>query len=123
MADANVNNSSLRGNFLRMTGYTCAATGAVSIFNGVVDVGIGAIVLGLIVASWGNSINEKKRFNIWKQNVEAKNLVPAIRQDMSTAIKVYNTYPNKKTLEYIRTLNPQAAANIDQQLAARNQKK
>ena len=45
----------------------------------------------------GDIINDP----IYKRNqtVEAKNLVPAIRQDMSTAIKVYNTYPTKKTLE------------------------
>lgn len=45
----------------------------------------------------------------------------AIRHDsgnMQVAIKVYNAYPCKKSLNYIRSLNPAAAQLIDQQLAS-----
>ena len=56
-----------------------------------------------------------------KRYYKRKRINEAIRYDsgnMQIAIKVYNAYPGKKSLDYIRSLNPAAAQLIDQQLAA-----
>ncbi len=60
-----------------------------------------------------------------KKYCKKHNIVEAIRNDsgyMNVAIVTYNAYPCKKTLKYIRRLNPAAAQRIVQQLAARKKK-
>ena len=55
-----------------------------------------------------------------KRYYKRKRINEAIRYDsgdMQIAIKVYNAYPGKKSLDYIRALNPAAAQLIDYQLA------
>lgn len=65
--------------------------------------------------SWlADSISENKKFATWKKKVEEKGYVADIQSDISFAIEIYNTNPCTKTLEYIRTLNPQAAEFIAQ---------
>ena len=60
-----------------------------------------------------------------KKYCKKHNIVEAIRNDsgyMNVAIVTYNAYPCRKTLKYIRNLNPAAAQRIEQQLAAKKKK-
>lgn len=72
------------------------------------------VFLGLFVFSlwWARQISDNKEFNTWRQKIESNGIDKNIHQSFEAAISVYNTRPGKKTLEYIRALNPQAAEYI-----------
>jgi len=108
---------------VRCFGYALIGMGISGIFSGLVGPGIAMIAAGLVLGVWATSIAENKCFKVWKQQMEQKNLIPAIRNSVSTAISAYNAYPSTKTLEYIRTLNPEAAKQIAQMIAEKSKEK
>lgn len=72
----------------------------------------GLIICGIPLIVWGKIISNNKAFKKWWKQVENANLIPQIRQDVNTAIAVYNKNPQKRTLKKIAALNPAAAAQI-----------
>lgn len=72
----------------------------------------GLIICGIPLIVWGKIISNNKAFKKWWKQVEDANLVAQIRQDVNTAIAVYNKNPQKRTLKKIAGLNPAAAAQI-----------
>lgn len=108
---------------VRCFGYALIGMGISAIFSGLVGSGIAMIAAGLVLGVWATSISENKCFKVWKQQMEQKNMIPAIRNSTSAAISAYNAYPSTKTLEYIRTLNPEAAKQIAQMIAEKSKAK
>lgn len=85
----------------------------------------GAIPLaaaGGVVAYLGRKISENKAFKKWKKQLEAQGIDQRVRGSLQDAVTVYNANPGKKTLSYIQTLNPVAADQIRQMVAANQQK-
>lgn len=72
----------------------------------------GLIICGIPLIVWGKIISNNKAFKKWWKQVEDANLEPQIRQNVNTAIAVYNKNPQKRTLKKIAALNPAAAAQI-----------
>lgn len=72
----------------------------------------GLIICGVVLIVLGKIISNNKAFKKWWKQVENANLVDSIRQDVNTAIAVYNKNPQKRTLKKIAALNPTAAAQI-----------
>lgn len=119
MARVRIYKNSFLASALSILGYVFLATGIIAAFNGEIIGGIFVVAISIAMMFGAKSISENKQFKAWKKQVEEKGYVPGIRSSVSTAIQVYNTFPCTKTLEYIRTLNPAAAENIAQQLAAK----
>lgn len=80
-----------------------------SIFLG--GIVLAAIAVGLIAL--GKQISVNKEFEAWWKQVRKNNLEPAIRSSRDAAVDVYNLNPEKRTLEKIRQLNPEAARYIE----------
>lgn len=77
-----------------------------------------ALGIGMMfLASW---ISDKSEFPAWKRKVRKSGLIPEIQRSVPTAIQVYQTNPCPQALNYIRTLNPQAAEIIEQVQASRS---
>jgi hypothetical protein len=77
--------------------------------------GIWMVVLGVTLSIAAPIISENKKFKSWKQQVKSQGLASMIASSDQFAVDIYNTYPCKKALEYIRTLNPEAARSIENQ--------
>ena len=123
MARGTIYKTSVLASAVSIFGCGFMLMGIASAFSGQVVGGIIMALCGVGLSIWASEISENKRFKVWKKKVEEGGFVPAIQSNMKTAIDCYNTLPGKKTLAYIRTLNPAAADNIEQQLAAKQQKK
>ena len=80
------------------------------------------IVLGAGGLFWANRISENKKFKKWLKKVQEQGLENNIRSSVPDAVAVYNTCPMPQTLKYIRSLNPSAADQIEQLIAANKQK-
>lgn len=78
------------------------------------------LVIGIWFLFLAPAVNERKLFKLWVKNIQAKGLEAHIAQSLDAAITVYNTYPNKKTIDYIRSLNPQFAYYIQQRTLDKN---
>jgi len=74
--------------------------------------------LGIGISALGSAVSEWKRFHSFKKQLKKKGLIPQIQASTQLALQVYDAYPAKKTVAYIRTLNPAAAQILDQRLAA-----
>lgn len=77
------------------------------------------IIGGVVLIIAGKLISNEKTFKTWWKQVTDANLEPQIAQNVSTAIAVYNKNPQKRTLKKIAELNPAAAEQIAQMLAAK----
>lgn len=119
MARIRIYKNSFLASALSILGYIFLVTGIIAAFNGEVVGGIFVVILSIAMMFAAKAISDNKQFKAWKKQVEEKGYVPKIQSSVEVAIQVYNTYPGTKTLAYIRTLNPAAADNIAQQLAAK----
>lgn len=106
---------SILGSILVMCGIMMFPEG--EIFGGIV-----LILVGAALIFWGKNVSANKSFKKWWQQVVDANLVPEIARSTQTAIAIYNKNPQKRTLQKIAELNPAAASQIEQQLAARKTK-
>lgn len=105
---------------------SCSILGYIIVIGGVVTAisediigGIILIISGFVLMFLAKNISENKQFKKWKKQINRKGDISVIENSIQGAIQVFNTYPCKKSLEYIRTLNPQAAEFIDQELLAK----
>lgn len=81
--------------------------------------GMAPFFIPILIAKFLYPISHLKKY------IKQNNLEDAIRNDtgsMNVAIAVYNQLQSKKTLAYIRELNPSAAQKIEQLLAKRKKK-
>lgn len=92
-----------------MIGIAIGLTGEAEIIESVYVIIVGGLFLFLAAI-----ISKNKQFRVWKKKIERGGLVPIIQNDVSSAVQVYQTFPCKKSLKYIRSLNPQAADVIAQ---------
>ena len=83
--------------------------------------GIVMAAAGLLLEIWAPSISRNKQFKKWVKQLREKGVEAEISSNINAAIRVYNSNPCKKTLEYIGSLNPAAAENITKQLLAKAQ--
>lgn len=79
--------------------------------------GIVCILLGIGLFIWGGEISENKAFKKWIKDLESKGVVAALPASSELCVKVYNANPCKKTLNFIRKHNPNAAQLIENSLA------
>ena len=119
MARITIYKNSFLATLVSICGYIGVVCGVMVMFEGDIAAGILMLAVGIGLAVWASKISQNKQFKTWKKQVEVKGLVPGVQSSVQTAIQVYNTNPSTKTLNYIRTLNPAAAENIAQQLAAK----
>ena len=71
-----------------------------------------AVVIGVIGIALGKLVSNRKTFKKWVKALEEKGIHERIRASVSDACAVYKQNPGKRTLQYIETLNPTAAAVI-----------
>ena len=86
---------------------------------GVGAAGMAPFFLPLLIAKFLYPFSHLRKY------IRKNNLEDAIRNDtghMSVAVCVYNRLQSKKTLKYIRGLNPAAAQEIERQLAAKKKR-
>lgn len=122
MARITIYKNSVLASLMSFLSYFLLLIGVVAAVNGEILGGVALFLIGIGVGILASSISERKRFKTWKKQIEDKGLIPAIQTDVQTALAVYNTFPGKNALEYIRTLNPAAADIISAQLAAKKEK-
>lgn len=111
--------NSFLASVVSIIGCVAILAGIYGIVDETVAEGVIAIVVGLALAIWGKQISENKAFKTWWKQVTDANLEPQIAQNVSTAIVVYNKNPQKRTLKKIAELNPEAARQIENSLAAK----
>ncbi len=75
--------------------------------------GIPFLIGGKLYSNW---VAGRKAFNRWWKQVKDANLEPRIAESTELAFEIYQRNPEKRTLEKIRTLNPEAAARIENSL-------
>lgn len=119
MARITIYKNSILANLFNLLGYVLMLSGIAIALGGEIVPGIVLALIGFGSAVLASSISENKRFKSWKKEVEAKGYVPAIQSSVQVALQVYNTYPCTKALEYICTLNPEAARIISNQISAK----
>ena len=71
----------------------------------------GAVLL-LIVILAVKGIHDGNEFRKWKKRLEEKGWPERIKSSLADAEFVYSYRPGKRTLRYIRKLNPEAAKRI-----------
>ncbi len=86
--------------------------------DGEIGEGIMGVAISAALLIGGKVLSNRKAFKKWWKQVEDANLEPAIREDVNTALQVYQKNPQKRTLKKIAALNPIAAG-----LIAANKKK
>lgn len=119
MARIQIYKNSILATLMSIFGYGVILMGGMLLLDKTYIEGVIMLILGVALKVWADSVSENKRLKVLKKDLEARGLVPEIRASVRTAIEVYNMLPSKKMLAYIRTLNPEAADNIAQQLAAK----
>lgn len=119
MARITIYKNSVLATVCSMFGYGIAVSGVLVTITEDVIGGIVMIVCGFALSFLASSISESKKFSEWKKQIKKGGYTSVIQNSIQGAMQVYNTYPCKKALEYIRTLNPQAAELIDQELLAK----
>ena len=77
------------------------------------------IALCMVLRYISSRNSDDKRFRDMVNSIREKGMEDQIRSNVQLAIEVYKGCPNKKMLEYIRTLNPAAAQAITEQNSAR----
>ncbi len=106
--------NSFLASVVAILGSALALIGIVMISEGEVAGAIAMIAIGVALVLWGKKISRDKAFKTWWKQITDHNLEPAIAQDISIAITIYNKNPEKRTLDKIARLNPAAAAQIRQ---------
>lgn len=119
MARITIYKNSFLASICSMLGYGIAVCGILVAIGENVIAGIVMIAWGMALSFLASSISERKKFSEWKKQIKKGGYTSVIQNSIQGAIQVYNTYPCKKSLEYIRTLNPQAAELIEQKLPAK----
>lgn len=123
MARITLYKNSILASIISILGYICCMFGIVMMIQEKEFVaGILLILIGFGFICWAAQISENKRFKQWKKKISTPDVIAAIQNDIAFAVKVYNAYPSKKTLAYIRSLNPGAADRISQLLASQKNK-
>lgn len=104
--------NSFLASVVSIIGSGAAIMAVTMLFSGEILTGIvfGAIAAGLLYL--GKKISEQKSFDKWWKQVEKANLEPEIRRSRDLAVEVYKKNPEPRTLEKIRSLNPDAARYI-----------
>ena len=110
--------NSILASLVSLFGTGFAMCGLVILISGEIVGGILCAAAGFAMSAYAITISERKQFNTWKKQVEAKGVDQAIRADTEIALHAYNSYPGQRTLNYIRGLNPAAADLIAQRLQA-----
>ena len=77
-----------------------------------IAVGIILLIITGLLCKLILSINELIRFKFFENKIKKGNREELIRSSVDEAIKVYNEFPCKKTLNYIKELNPVASSVI-----------
>lgn len=70
--------------------------------------GLGAIIIGLLLEILAEDDVEKTLLQNWKKDLNEER----IRANVFEAVRAYNQNPCRQSLNYIRTLNPEAANYI-----------
>jgi len=109
MARITVYTNSILASLCSILGYALALIGLIGAFSGGIAAGIILIVLGFGLSFLASAISKNKQFKQWKKQIERNGLVSVIQNNVTVAIQIYNNFPCKKSLEYIRSLNPLAA--------------
>ena len=79
--------------------------------------------VGLLFTFLAAYTNDVKMFSLWLKAVREKGLEQQIIESAQVAVSAYNACPSKRTLKYIRGLNPQHADYIQSLLDAQKKKK
>jgi len=95
-----------------------------------VNGGLDYLLVGFLLALWGAAhfvaaerLSDYAQYRTWKRQIEQKVDAEQIMQDEALAISIYSTNPCKRVLKYIQNLNPTAAEQIQQQIAAEGKQK
>lgn len=110
--------NSILATFLSMFGTGFTLCGILILFQ-LEAVGIVILIIGICFMWWSDSVNDKKTFKLWRKKLEENHIDQLIKTSTAHSVQVYNANPDKRTLEYIQELNPQAAAYIREQLSAK----
>lgn len=121
MARVTVYKNSVVASILSVCGYVAAIAGIIAAFSGSVVAGIISVLAGIGLVFWAAAISQNKQFKIWKNKIEASGLAGRIKADVNTAVMVYNSNPDKKTLAYISQLNPTAGSLIAESIHSQAQ--
>ena len=122
MARITIYKNSVLATLVGIFGYIFIIAGLALAFTEEILGGIILALIGVGFSIWAPAISRNKQFKTWKKRIEEGGLVPALPSSTQTAIQIYNPFPNKKTLEYIRSLNPSAAQQISELIAAQKSK-
>lgn len=93
---------------------------ALTRYGGVLCLFASAFIGAIICIAIGIGLHflaEEIGYRGWIKFIRKNNLEEPVRNgDLNTAINIYNAYPNKRTLSYIESLNPNASAYISNQI-------
>lgn len=118
MARFAIYKNSVLATLCSIVGYLLAISGVIIAFNEEVAGGIVIVVIGLGLHLLGGYISENKKFKYFIKGLQKDGTDRLLSSSVPTAFQVYNAFPSKKTLAYIESKNPQAAAQIRASLAA-----
>ena len=111
--------NSFLASVVSILGCIVAMCGIAIIAEGDVLPGILCIVAAIPLMILAKRISKKKAFKKWWKQIIDNNLEIQIASSVQTAIAIYNKNPQNATIEKIAALNPAAAQQIRQQLAAK----
>ena len=77
-----------------------------------IGVGIFFLLMGIGLLSIASNINRNKAFKRWLKRIKEDGADDIVRESTAGAVKVYNAFPDERTLAYIEELNPEAAEII-----------
>lgn len=80
------------------------------------------ILLGAGLCIAASSISDNKQYKQFIKTLKAQGLETQMATSIPICFQVYNTLPGKKTLNYIASLNPQAAAQIQTSILEEKEK-
>lgn len=115
MARITIYKNSVGASICSIIGYMFFVIGVLTMLSESVTGGILLVLYGVGLTIGASVISKNKQFKTWKKQIETSGYVPLMQNSIQTAIQIYNTYPGKKTLNYIRSINPQAADLIEEQ--------
>ena len=89
-------------------GNICIISGIGNVFGRHPLLGLGTIIVGLLFDILAEDDAEKTLLQNWKKDLDEGR----IRANVFEAVRAYNQNPCRKSLDHIRTLNPEAADYI-----------
>ena len=86
------------------------------LIDGMLEIPVALLLLAIGVALYllGRKISHDKSFKKWWQQVIDAGLEPKLSVDQNLCYEIYKKNPQKRTIEKIRTFNPQVAERLDQ---------